>query len=225
MLGIPECNDRAARRYALSLRVAVGLGACCVAAAAAARPDGAGLPVADIESWLRGVPVWLYLLTFVLLPALGFPLSLYYLSVGAVFPSPAVALPVAWLCMALNMALSYWTALWLSRPVHHLLRRRGLAPPRLGDGAQWRAILLLRASPLPWLLQSWVLALGGARFLPYMAWGLPVQACIGAGLVLVGESLFQGGLGWLAGGLLVVLLAQGGLVALRRRLHGRTDAE
>jgi hypothetical protein len=118
------------------------------------------------------------------------------------------------------MALSYWVARFLARPVRWVLRRRGYPLPHLSDAAQWRAVLLLRASPLPWLMQSWLLALGGARFLPYMAFGLPVQALVSAGLVLLGESLFQGGFGWLAAGVAVLLLGQCVLAALRRRLGG-----
>jgi type IV secretory pathway VirB3-like protein len=211
-------HDRALGRHRLPvLLLLLGLAPWCLAAVAA--QNGTGLPVVGLESWLRSIPLWLYLLTFAVLPAFGLPLSLYYLSVGAVLTNPAVALPVAWVCMTLNMALSYGVALWLSRPVYAALRRRGLEPPRLREGTQWRAILLLRASPLPWLVQNWLLALGGARFAPYMFFGVPIQACIGAGLVLVGKSLFQGSMVWLAGGLLLVVLAQMGLVALRRRLQ------
>jgi hypothetical protein len=69
-------------------------------------------------------------------------------------------------------------------------------------------------------MQSWLLALGGARFLPYMAYGVPVQALVAAGLVLMGESLFRGSFGWLALGVAVLLLAQGALALLRHRLRG-----
>jgi len=187
---------------------------------AVAAPDTAGLPIAHLDVWLRAIPGWGFVLAFVLLPALGFPMSLFYLTVGAVFPTPALSLAVAWACMALNMALSYWVARWLARPVDRLLRKRGYPLPHLSDGTQWRAIVLLRASPLPWLMQSWLLALGGARFLPYMAYGVPVQALVAAGLVLMGESLFRGSFGWLALGVAVLLLAQGALALLRHRLRG-----
>jgi len=176
----------------------------------------------DLGDWLRGIPVWAFVLAFVLLPALGFPISLFYLTAGAVFPAPALALAVAWACMAVNMALSYGIALGLAQPVHRLLRRRGYPLPRIADRAQWRAIVLVRASPLPWLMQSWLLALGGARFLPYMTFGLPVQALVAAGLVLMGDSLLRGSLGWLAAGIATVLLVQLLLAGVRRRLRGET---
>jgi len=199
--------------------------ACAAATASSIALAGpqAGLPVEHLEAWLRSIPAWAFVLAFVLLPAFGFPISLFYLTVGAVFPTPALSLAVAWGCMSLNTALAYWVARVLAHPVERLLRRRGYPLPHLPDSAQWRAIVLLRASPLPVLMQSWLLALGGARFLPYMVFGLPVEVLVAAGLVLLGESLFQANLGWVGVGVAVVVLGQMVLVGLRRRLRGDTS--
>jgi hypothetical protein len=192
-------------------------------AAAAGVADWPGAAGAQLDALLAGIPPWGFVLAFVLLPALGFPISLFYVASGAVFAPSALALAVAWGCMALNMALSYGIAHWLARPVQALIRRRGLPLPQLGGATEWRVIVLLRASPLPYLMQSWLLAIGGARFGPYMIYGLPVQALIGAGLVLLGDSLMQGNLGWLLVAVAVLLLGQGALALLRHRLRGRSD--
>jgi hypothetical protein len=216
---------RAGRRAALpaALWACSTLPALAVpdAIAAAAAP---GLSLAGLPDWLRSIPPWAFVLGFVVLPALGFPISLFYLTVGAVFPDPGLALAVALACMTANMAVSYVGARVLSRPVQGLLHRRGYPLPQLTEGAEWRAIVLLRASPLPWLMQSWLLALGGARFLPYMLVGAPVQSLVGAGMVLVGESLFQGNAVWLLVGVTAFLLGQAALTALRWRLRGRGSA-
>jgi hypothetical protein len=192
-------------------------------AAAAGVADWPGAAGAQLDALLAGIPPWGFVLAFVLLPALGFPISLFYVASGAVFAPSALALAVAWGCMALNMALSYGIAHWLARPVQALIRRRGLPLPQLGGATEWRVIVLLRASPLPYLMQSWLLAIGGARFGPYMIYGLPVQALIGAGLVLLGDSLMQGNLGWLLVAVAVLLLGQGALALLRHRLRRRSD--
>jgi hypothetical protein len=192
-------------------------------AAAAGVADWPGAAGAQLDALLAGIPPWGFVLAFVLLPALGFPISLFYVATGAVFAPSALALAVAWGCMALNMALSYGIAHWLARPVQALIRRRGLPLPQLGGATEWRVIVLLRASPLPYLMQSWLLAIGGARFGPYMIYGLPVQALIGAGLVLLGDSLMQGNLGWLLVAVAVLLLGQGALALLRHRLRRRSD--
>jgi hypothetical protein len=204
--------------------IALGLWICTGAAAASASADGSVGTMASVQAWLASIPPWAFLCAFVLLPALGFPISLFYFTVGAVFAPPALALLAAWVCMALNMALSYGIAHWLARPVRALVRRRGLPLPEMRGGTQWRAIVLMRASPLPWLMQSWLLALGGARFAPYMIYGLPVQALVGAGLVLVGDSMLRGDLGWLLVGAIVLLSGHGAIGLLRRRLQTRTRA-
>lgn len=205
------------------------LGACSIlpalAVAGTAVATGApGLSLADLPDWLRRIPPWAFVLGFVLLPALGFPISLFYLTVGAVFRDPGLALAVALACMTANMAVSYAAARALSRPIQGFLHRRGYPLPQLTEGAEWRAIVLLRASPLPWLMQSWLLALGGTRFLPYMLVGAPVQSLVGAGMVLVGESLFQGNALWLLVGVTAFVLGQAALTGLRRRLRGRGSA-
>lgn len=191
------------------------------AAAAAAAP---GLSLAGLPDWLRSIPPWAFVVGFVVLPALGFPISLFYLTVGAVFTDPALALAVALACMTANMAISFAVARLLSGPIHGLLHRRGYPLPQLTASTEWRTIVLLRASPLPWLMQSWLLALGGARFLPYMLVGAPVQSLVGAGMVLVGESLFQGNAVWLMMGVTAFLLGQAALTAVRRRLRRRGSA-
>jgi uncharacterized membrane protein YdjX (TVP38/TMEM64 family) len=182
------------------------------------------ISTADAQDWLAAIPLWAFLLAFTVLPALGMPMSLFYFAAGAVLPTPAIAVTVAIACMAVNMALSYWVARWLARPLHWLLRRRGRRLPRLSDRAQWRVIVLLRASPMPYLMQSWLLALGGARFLPYMAIGVPVQAAVAAGLVLMGQSLLDGNATWLVLGVVTVLLVQGALGSLRKRLRSDEPA-
>jgi uncharacterized membrane protein YdjX (TVP38/TMEM64 family) len=159
-----------------------------------------------LRQWLTEVPLWAYMASFVVLPAFGFPLSLYYLTVVAVLGAFFPAVLVAWACMAGNMAVSYAVARVLSRPVRVLAERRGYLIPRIDARSEWKVILAVRISPLPWLAQSIVLALGGARFLPYMLFGVPVQAVVGLGFILVGESLFSGELSWALIGLPILLV-------------------
>ncbi len=137
----PLSSPRTARSRLRAAALSLALGFCTAAAVAA--PGADSMPILQLEAWLRGVPAWAFVLAFVLLPAFGFPVSLFYLSVGALFPTPALSLAVAWGCMALNMALSYWVARALARPVERLLHSRGYPLPRLAEGAQWRAVVLL----------------------------------------------------------------------------------
>lgn len=184
-------------------------------------PGGLGAELAHwrggFAHWLRGIPPWAFALTFAVLPAFGVPLSLYYLTVGAVFPGLGSALAVALGCMLVNMALSFLVARLFSHRVRRFTQARGYEIPSVHDRDQWKVVMTLRASPLPWLMQSWLLTLGGVRFLPYMVFGIPIPAAIGFGLVVVGESLLAGGAGWLLLGVAVVLGVSLGLSRWRRR--------
>jgi hypothetical protein len=167
--------------------------------------------------WLQHIPLWLYLPSFVILPAFGVPMSLFYLTVGAFADGLPGSLALAWCGMVANMAVSYLVAKAASGPVHRFVRRRGYGVPQLHRDDAWKAIVALRVSPLPYLLQSWLLTLGGARFLPYMLFGAPVQAMVGLGFVVLGESLLAGELGWAMVGVVLLLAGWLGLSVIRRR--------
>ena len=165
----------------------------------------------QFAAWLQQIPRWLFVLTFIILPALGVPLSMFYLSVGGTFGGLAPALVAAVLCMAANMALSYALASVFVGPIRRLVLRRGYRVPELNGDGQWKVVMAVRASPLPWLMQSWLLTLGGARFSTYMLVGAPVQSLVAAALVVIGDSLLSGRGGWLAIGLLAALFVFGAL--------------
>jgi hypothetical protein len=165
----------------------------------------------QFAAWLQQIPRWLFVLTFIILPAFGVPLSMFYLSVGGTFGGLAPALVVAVLCMAANMALSYAMASVFVGPIRRLVLRQGYRVPELHGNAQWKVVMAVRASPLPWLMQSWLLTLGGARFSTYMLVGVPVQALVAAALVVIGDSLLSGRAGWLAVGLLAAVFVFGAL--------------
>lgn len=158
------------------------------------------------QQWLMRIPLWAYLLSFLVLPAFGFPLTLYYLTIGVVADGLVPALLLTWACMAGNMALSYVVARAGAEPVRALVERLDYRVPRVRRRNEWKLIVALRASPLPWLMQSWLLALGGARFVPYMLFGVPVQALVALGFVVLSESLLAGDTGWALLGLSLLLV-------------------
>lgn len=174
----------------------------------------------QFQGWLQRIPLWLFVISFIVLPAFGVPLSIYYLSAAAALGSLALGLAVALLGMAGNMALSYAMARLLVGPIQRLVARRGYQVPELGDQAQWRLVVALRASPLPWLMQSWLLTLSGIRFSTYMLFGVPVQALVAIALVLIGDSLISGRSNWLVMGLLIALFVYGALGLRPHRLAG-----
>lgn len=175
--------------------------------------------VASVE-WLRRVPLAVYLLAFVVLPAVGMPLTLFYLTVGALGSNVWMSLGLAWLCVLGNMALCYLLTRGVLKPViEGLVHRRGMVIPKIPPRAEWKFIVMLRASPLPWVFQNYILALAGARFLPYMILSILVQGPIGAGMILVGDSLFAGNARFALIGIFIFFAVSFGLSLLRRRVE------
>jgi hypothetical protein len=166
---------------------------------------------------LGRIPLWAFLLAFTVLPALGFPILAFYATVGAFADGIGQALLISWICMAGNMALSYLIADRFSAPLSRLAKRGGYRIPRIDPADGWKVVIVMRASPLPWLLQSWLLTLGGVRFVPYMVLGVPVQAMVGLGYIILGESVLAGNAKWALIGLFLAMAGYLVLSILRRR--------
>lgn len=169
--------------------------------------------------WLRLVPLPFYLLAFIVLPAVGMPLTLFYITVGAVVGEVVPSLLLAWLCVLCNMALCYALTRGVLQPViASLVHRRGMEIPQIPTRAEWKFIVMLRASPLPWVFQNYILALAGARLVPYLFLSILVQGAIGAGMIIVGGSLFAGNARFALIGIFVFFAVSCGLSLLRRRV-------
>jgi uncharacterized membrane protein YdjX (TVP38/TMEM64 family) len=169
---------------------------------------------------LQSIPAPLYFLALVVLPAFGAPMSLFYLTALPALGTghTVTGVLLVWLAVALNMVLCKLLTHGVFLPaIEWVIRHRHLSIPKIRRESEWKVVLATRLSPLPWTLQNYLLALGHARWRTYLWLSLPVQAAIGLGFMLVGESLLTGGLGYvlLAACLLIVLNIV--LHALRKR--------
>lgn len=174
-------------------------------------------------AWLRSIPLWMYLLAFAVLPALGFPLTLFYLTAPGVVggPSGLYGILAAWGCLGVNMTLHYWAIRWCSQGwLERFLARRGVPLDKMRAERQGRLIALLRISPLPYALQNITLAAAGVDFRPYILYSWPIQGSIGLSIMLLGESFFSGGLKTAFLGIGLFLLVWLLLPIIRRRLGG-----
>jgi uncharacterized membrane protein YdjX (TVP38/TMEM64 family) len=153
------------------------------------------------------------------LPAIGFPLLPFTLAAGPAFgPSlgigPVIACAVA--AVMVNVALSYGIAV---RWIAPLAERRGWKVPRPPERLTFLVLMLLRIAPgLPFWMQSYLLGLIRAPFVPYMAVSTLVPALYISGTVLASMAVLQGRreLAWFGvGGVLVV----GSVLHWFRRRH------
>lgn len=184
----------------------------------------------DLEAWriaavdmLNSIPVSLYFLAFVILPAFGAPLTLFYLTALPVMgvQHPAIGLFLAWLALALNMIIT----LLLTRSIFHpaiewVIRHRDLSIPKISPDNEWKIVLAVRTSPLPFSVQNYMLALGHSRWRYYLGVSLPIQAGIGTAVMFLGESILTGGISYVFLAIFVIIVINLLLQGLRKKLTG-----
>lgn len=143
-------------------------------------------------AWMRRMPWPVFYLAVALLPFAFFPVSLLYLSAGAVHGIlPSLAGIV--LAMAANISLSYWLAagplrVWMTR----WFARRGRTLPALPAEERVWAVLAVRFTPaFPLIVQNYLLGLARVPFWSYFWVSLAAEAVIALGYILAGEALTQ----------------------------------
>jgi uncharacterized membrane protein YdjX (TVP38/TMEM64 family) len=155
------------------------------------------------------------------LPAFGAPQSAFSLSAGSLFAAelgmPLVVL-LSFAAVTANMALSYWMACHLLRPVcERLLLRLGYRPPQVASGDTTDLIVLLRVTPgLPFPVQNYLLGLARVPFGKYLLISCLITGALNTAFVLFGDALLQGKGRTALTSLLVILALAVGTHLLRK---------
>lgn len=170
----------------------------------------------------------LFFSAMAVLPAVGAPMSPFYLGAGAAFPLP-LAIGGSLAGMTANVAISYLAARWLLHPlVSWLARRLGYTIPQVPHEHRWLVTVLLRITPgPPFFMQHYLLALGRVPFGVYMAVSIPICGLMGMGAVAAGAGLTSGSAGGLVAGLCFLVAIGLGVrfarKAMQRRSHVKVD--
>jgi uncharacterized membrane protein YdjX (TVP38/TMEM64 family) len=218
------------RRRRLAVLVAGGLGVVVLAGWAATQPPETWVRARELAvlamEWVRGLGAAWFFAAFAVLPAFGFPVSVFPLSAGPLFGAtlglPAV-LGLAGLSMATSMSISYGLARFILRPwVTRMLGYLGYVVPVVPVEKRRMFVVLVRITPgPPYVLQNFLLGLAGVPFGLYLAISWVICTVSVSLLVVFGDALAQGkgrvALLALAGVVLVVLAVK----ALRRKVEGR----
>lgn len=153
--------------------------------------------VTALRAWsiaqLEGIPASLYMLTMIIAPAFGAPLSIFYVTIAAVMGGPVEG--VLWACVgvALNMALSYYMAAYLCRPLlHRLMIKLGYKVPVIRADLEKKVIIIVRVSPLPFFVQNYSLGIARVQFWPYLWISVLIQSFWAVGMILLADSFFSG---------------------------------
>ena len=182
-------------------------------------------PPEQVRGWLNDtlqtIPVPVYFLAFVVLPAFGMPQTFFYLTAIPVLGEgeSMLGIPLAILAVALNIVFTRLLARGVLQPVvERIIRRRGLKIPELQPGNEMKITLALRLSPVPFAIQNYLLAMGRASWLCYLWVSLLIQGIIGTAVMLVGESVLTGGLGYILLAVSIFIALHLLLEQLRKRL-------
>lgn len=177
-------------------------------------------------SFLREAGPVAFFAAMALLPMIGFPMSPFVLTAGAVFgPELGAGWVIAWAvsAVAVNVSLSYWLAARGLRPlVEWGLARIGRGLPKEPVRSALELTLALRVVPgTPFFLQSYLLGLARMPFGMYLAISTAVPAAYITGMVLAGDALERGDKSMLVAGGIACAVAGAGLHLLRKRLVKR----
>lgn len=163
-----------------------------------------------------------------ILPAVGAPQTAFSLTAGSLFGA-RLGMPVVVLCSTLalvtNMALTFWLASRLLRPVlEKLMTRLGYKLPEVQAGDVTDVIVLLRVTPgSPFPVQNYLLGLARVPFGKYLLVSTLIAAPLNVAFLLFGDALIHGR-GRLAMISLLAILALMVAAQLVRKHYGKKRA-
>ncbi len=153
--------------------------------------------VQQVLAVVRGAGPAVFFTAQAILPAFGAPQTAFSLPAGSLFGAqlgmPAVVL-LSLVALAANMALTYWLASTLLRPLcERLIARLGYKIPQVESGDVNDLIILMRVTPgLPFPVQNYILGLARVPFGRYLLLSLLCSGPINTAFVLFGDALLQG---------------------------------
>jgi len=184
------------------------------------------ISVAKFQAFVGTFSPSVLIATFMVLPLLGAPISVFLIATGLRFGFPAGVL-VTFLSSAVHHLIAFRVAHGRLRgSVQRLIARKGRKIPELAPEHQagWAALFAAVAGP-PYAVKLYLLALTNIRFRIYMGVGVPVYTLCSMPMVAAGSMAgrFNGWWFSLAG----VVIAAGIFTAraLRKRAAARKAEE
>jgi uncharacterized membrane protein YdjX (TVP38/TMEM64 family) len=167
----------------------------------------------DVVSFGRRVPAWILLPSFLILPLLGLPISLFLLLIGLRFGF--------WWGLALSTAAMYFHTFAAYRIAHGLFRRRvrrwlvkkqfGLPTIKVRHQG-WFTVLFAAIHGPPYFVKLYALALTDIPLRIHLLYGAPTYIVFAIPPLAFGNAFAQLGLGWMFAilglGVLTVLIGR-----------------
>ncbi len=165
----------------------------------------------EIEEFLHRVrdlgPVPFFL-ALAFLPSVGFPTTPFFLLAGAAF-GVWISILGSLLAQGFNLAFSYWLSRrYLRDFLERLIARTRYRIPQVKREHHLKVTLLIKLTPgPPNFLKTYIMGLAGIPFGIFFLVSLPTSVGYGIGIIVVGDSLFDGKTGQaiLGAGILVAV--------------------
>jgi len=177
---------------------------------------------------LRDAGPWVFFTAFAILPALGFPVSVFYFTAGSAFTERlglGGVIAATGLAQLVNISLAYWLARYAIRPwLEQMIGRSKYKIPVVAAAEHAEVTLLVRVTPgPPYFVQGYLLGLAEIRFRTYLLISWLVAMAYATGFIIFGDAILHGK-GRLAFIGLSALVAVVLIVHLLRRHYGKKRA-
>ena len=176
-------------------------------------------------TWREEAGVVPFFLAMALLPALGVPITPFFIVAGATFGT-FVGLIGSAIALSANLLLCYWIARsglrpWLTRL---LARTRYDIPDFEGGQGALRFTLLVKLAPgVPIFIKHYLLGMAGVPFWIYFAVSGAITGLYAGAFVVLGDSLLEHDLSTSAMALAVLVAVALAIYLWRRRVSKRPD--
>ena len=133
-------------------------------------------------------PIFL-IVSFSILPLLGFPILPLLILVGAQFGS-FIGLIIVFAVMPFHLLVSFWiTHSMLRKPMERLLKARSISIPTIPERHRFKYSLIFMILPgLSYSLKNYLLPLSGLSFAPFLFCGWVSQGLLGVPFVVLGDA-------------------------------------
>jgi uncharacterized membrane protein YdjX (TVP38/TMEM64 family) len=127
-----------------------------------------------VHTWTEGINPWVVFGCLVVLPLVGFPVSVLFVVTGVKF-GKGPGLAVVAVAIALHLVLSYWLGKSvLKGPIEKLFSKSKYKMPVVPEGEYVSISLLTALMPgIPYTVKNYLLVLGKVPFKPYFWCCLP----------------------------------------------------
>jgi uncharacterized membrane protein YdjX (TVP38/TMEM64 family) len=155
------------------------------------------LSIDDAIAVLRSAGPLPFFGAMAILPALGIPMSIFYLAAASAFSAQmgvGGVIAASGAALVSDLAISYWLARYGLRPwLERIIGRTKYKIPVVAAGDQLQITLLVRITPgPPFVVQNVLLGLAEIRFFTFLWISWVVNMLYACGFIIFGDAIIHG---------------------------------